>query len=55
MTAKILCRSGLVHRSKQIERDIDDYIGRHPSLKRDADLMASILGSAGKGPVQAHR
>jgi transposase len=29
---------------KQIERVIDDHIDRHPSLKRDADLMASIPG-----------
>jgi transposase len=29
---------------KQIARGIEDHIGLHPSLKRDADLMASIPG-----------
>lgn len=28
----------------QLEKDIDDHIDRHPGLKRDADLMASIPG-----------
>lgn len=29
---------------RQVEHDIDDHIGRHPNLKRDAELMASIPG-----------
>ncbi|MYN16389.1 IS110 family transposase [Rugamonas sp. FT107W] len=35
---------------KQMEHDIDDQINRHPNLKRDADLMASIPG-IGKATV----
>ncbi|WP_342114560.1 IS110 family transposase [Pseudoduganella sp. OTU4001] len=35
---------------KQIGRDIEDHIACHPSLKRDADLMASIPG-VGKATV----
>lgn len=29
---------------KQLERDVDDHIDRHPDLKRDADLITSIPG-----------
>jgi transposase len=29
---------------KKLEKDIDDHINRHPSLKHDADLMRSIPG-----------
>ncbi len=29
---------------KQLEKDIDDHIDRHPGLKRDAELISSIPG-----------
>jgi hypothetical protein len=28
---------------KQLEDDVDDHIDRHPGLKRDAELITSIL------------
>lgn len=34
----------LEERIKTLERDIDDHIDKHPSLKRDAELITSIPG-----------
>jgi transposase len=41
---------------KQLEKEINDHIERHPDLKRDAELMASIpgLGAATVAKILGH-
>ena len=38
----------LLTEKKRLENDVDDHIDRHPQLKKDRELMASIQGI---GPV----